>query len=736
MRSSNASTPNKRRSRAASPSAIEPDATGQLLSLVNMQDAPGWTEYDYVDHPLMPLSELREYASVFHKKIILDTTVKRLEAECADLLKTVAGAKPQDVVISWVKDRLERLAKIVGVPCPFAEALLKIAHGSSETERKLAIEYLMCPMRQFVGLKQASACGSKQPFTCWLLLATRALFEAYSAYRTPTIQLVLEAVWYCPRLLQSDSSSSSSSPRTCEDDVVATGDLEDKIEETATKRACYSLLFKALLYILRGCNVKIVNINCYGSLAAITAGTTPFLRQWNLESAGAPITAALHPAVLLRVVLNKEFSRDVKEEFVGMYLKHEAEHLWHIQYAGCAERLAPMDLSLEMIIKSLNVRIQKEFKIVNQYKIADENRPYLRQYLRLGKLKTFALAKSTAFSNIAACGLLRSSDLHTQLGPSARYLNRALTPAQLLLQIEPDVRKMFCLPPVISTANNTIADTSPPAPEVRDIPATAVMDVDTNPNPRALELDRTVDTNWSRHITQVLSNYIRTPFSSEIVHDAKAIFDPYALLLKVYMRGYRTIVNRLFSTRGSIIRNQAGCLVTEAVPFMRAKSLSAKAKSSLKKVKSASEDAKTLREQSELDWRPFVLIAGCNSKSKKVVYIREYLVLCQFDSADKPTGKFAFLFSRLKDRGALTPPKWADAAHFTTCVNKVLEKNLVMLCCKSGRVYAGLRWKNEQTAEASLQSLQKLDTVLGFLSTSESVHVILLSRCRVEMCAR
>ncbi|KAJ3183476.1 hypothetical protein HDU87_006795 [Geranomyces variabilis] len=733
----------------------------------------------------MPRTELREYASVFHKKVILKETVKSLEAECAELLSAreqLVETRPQQAV-DWAKKRLRRLQDIVGAPCPFEDALLMIASGTSDEERDLAIDCLMCPKRQFVGLKQASACGSEQPFTCWLLLATRAVFEAYSASRTPIIQLVLEAVWYCPRLLP--SASSSSPARTCDDDVVENGDSDDRIEETATKHACYSLLFQALIHILHGCNINIVNTNCYGSLAAKTAETMPFLRQWDLQPAGARITAALHPAVVLRVILDNQISREIKEEFVGIYLKHEAEHIWHIQYGGSADRPVPSDLTFDAIIRRLNLHITKRLNLAKGYAPSYEDLPFQREYLRLGRLKTMQLATSTAFTNIAACGLLHSSSLHAQLGPSARYLNKAFTPAQLSLRTEPDVRKMFCLPPVLSTAglkpsamgvipiahapelasagpSAMDVDTPLHAPELNNVPlaadnAPSAMDVDANlpalanllapdqdrtveanqsrpstlsvvTDPPASELGRTVDANQTRYITEVLSKYVGTTLTSEIVQDATALHDVYASSLKELMRGYRTVVNRLFNTRRSISRNQAGCLITEAVPFMKAKSLlekgkslgqkakssTEKAKSSPRNVNSSTEEGKSASEEvateeaelsteqastepaesapegGDLDWRPFVLVAGCNSKSKKVVYVREYL-----------------------DRGTLTPPKWADAEHFTTCVKKVLETNLVMMCCKSGRVYTGLRWKKEQTAEASLKSLQKLDAVLG-----------------------
>ncbi|KAJ3184570.1 hypothetical protein HDU87_003971 [Geranomyces variabilis] len=382
-----------------------------------------------------------------------------------------------------------------------------------------------------------------------------------------------------------------------------------------------------------------------------------------------------------------------------------------------------------------------------------------------------------------ACGLLCSSILHNQLGPSARYLNKAVTPAQLLLHTEPDVRKMFSLPPVIVPADSASSamnvDINPSAPEPDGIFSTSEMDVDGNqhvpelasilstirmdldtippgsaPLPSAgseshsslmyadnnqpassliekdtfaclakLNIGRPANVNQSRYITQVLCNHLGTALTSEIVDDAKAAFDPYAALLKVFMRGYQTVVNRLFNKRGSILRNQAGCLITEAVPYMKAKALpktsksGKKAQSLLETADSSLGNANALSEDAELlpDWRPFVFVAGCNSKSKKVVYIREYLVLCQFKSADsnKLTGKFAFLFSCTKTRGTLIPPKRAVPEHFTACVNEVLKENLVMMCCQSGRVYTGLRWKNKQTAEASLQSLQKLDAILG-----------------------
>ncbi|KAJ3156001.1 hypothetical protein HDU89_005564 [Geranomyces variabilis] len=543
----------------------------------------------------------------------LPETPQKLTQICDDL---VAGRGLADAKL-WAEDALEQLEHIVNVPCPFAKALLEIASGCCTVKRTLAIELLGCPQNHLVLQKPAvyESSVASTPFSSQLLLATRAIFRQYSRFRTTTIQLVLESTWYCAHLLAADAGSAS-----CEDAVRSKN--ADHKEESPTKQECSALLFEAITRILRGCNVDIINIHSHGTLAAKTSRTQPFLDQLDLALPYAEKTASLHPAVVLRVILGREFSRDAKEMVIGMFLKYETAHLWYTYFGGRAGILMP-NLCFDKVLKWLNETTT--FFCGPQ-----------AETLRYDKLRTFGLAIATACSNMTARGLLLSSELHGQLGPHVREKD---VPQLLQLPLMSDIRQMFAFPPCIATASDEREAQSGPSPteaNLESIPACFEDEAKEGSVPadasahscqglNRREINRTVGEEQSNPITRVISAHIGTALTQAIVSEATANFEGFAQTLRALTRGCDTLLGRLRKTHDTIV-SQARHFIHEAVPFLRA--------------------------QGGKDWRTCILLSGLlKVESKKVVH----------------------------DRPILYPPPDADPKDFVESVNSVLQDNVLLI---------------------------------------------------------
>ncbi|KAJ3148017.1 hypothetical protein HDU86_007585 [Geranomyces michiganensis] len=212
-------------------------------------------------------------------------------------------------------------------------------------------------------------------------------------------------------------------------------------------------------------------------------------------------------------------------------------------------------------------------------------------------------------------------------------------------------------------ASPKAASPSAASPSAASTSADRVLDLDTDVTPTSSRPNHVLGEEQIQYIAAALRTQIGSEVTSAIVTEATANLGEYARSLKDYMRGYKTVVDRLFSIRTSISRGQAGCLIQEAVPYLQAK-----------------------YKNNDTLWRPFILVHGCESRSNKIAYIREYMVLCQFtsNSPQALTGKIAYLYAR--------------------------EARMAMTL-----VYTGVRWKNngKEKARKALGALQKLETVLA-----------------------
>ncbi|KAJ3136635.1 hypothetical protein HDU90_003011 [Geranomyces variabilis] len=211
------------------------------------------------------------------------------------------------------------------------------------------------------------------------------------------------------------------------------------------------------------------------------------------------------------------------------------------------------------IITELNAKIFKNFNII--YNPTGGRNTDRAEFLRGEKLQTYTIAASTAFFNMASCGLLLSSSLHAQLAPLMLYLQESFTAKHLKHPLMSDVRRMGCIPPCFKTVPQDAADSlDPSVMDLDDQPATLLPSMTRPDDPSAMDLDdrlvtppvRTCADDWSDHITKTLREHIGIDLTPKIVADAAANLNMYVQLLKDFSRGSNTIVERFMNIRHSI----------------------------------------------------------------------------------------------------------------------------------------------------------------------------------------
>ncbi|KAJ3166853.1 hypothetical protein HDU88_002938 [Geranomyces variabilis] len=357
------------------------DAAGEIeVDQVLNEDTlfePG--PHDYIYHPVNKDVDLPSLVKKFHDAIHRADTAEKLQ-KFTQRLKARTGPAIVNGASARDKVRYEcaTLAEIVDAPVPFQDALEKIADGFTQTRRYLVVELLMCPKGDIVGLNYSN---EERPFTCNAMLATRALLpkapkkdnfkhkdhkdHTHHAEpqnpkdprdqfeRTDVIQLVLEAVWYCRRLLPTDATTKIA--QRCGEE----NNLEEDTEADGNKERSLTELFNALCAILmETCNVEIVNVHPHGTLAATCCGMPSFFKQYLQPSFAALKTPALHPAFVLYLLQRTEISRNDRRAFVAMYLLHDLQHQWQwyvkrkddclgFSNALAEPQLPPDDLALE-----------------------------------------------------------------------------------------------------------------------------------------------------------------------------------------------------------------------------------------------------------------------------------------------------------------------------------------------------------------------------------------------------